>query len=94
MRKLLFFFLLNSLHAFSQSLYNPYSLYEPQGKMYDIDSLRTIDINFYEPNFNTILDSTYYNDPLYRLPAQIIFNNIIEIIKRIIIDHYYKKDYY
>ena len=77
MRKLLFFFLLNSLYAFSQSLYNPYSLYEPQGKMYDIDSLRTIDINFYEPNFNTILDSTYYNDPLYRLPAQIIFNNII-----------------
>ena len=77
MRKLLFFFLLNSLYAFSQSLYNPYLLYEPQGKMYDIDSLRTIDINFYEPNFNTILDSTYYNDPLYRLPAQIIFNNII-----------------
>ena len=77
MRKLLFFFLLNSLYAFSQSLYNPYLLYEPQGKMYDIDSLRTIDINFYETNFNNILDSTYYNDPLYRLPAQIIFNNII-----------------
>ena len=44
--------------------------------MYDVDSLRTIEINFYDSNFNNVLDSTYFNDPLYRLPAQITFNNI------------------
>ena len=76
MRKFLFFFLLNPLFCFTQSLYNPHLLYEPLGKMYDIDSLRTIEINFYDSNFNNVLDSTYFNDPLYRLPAQITFNNI------------------
>ena len=76
MRKFLFFFLLNPLFCFTQSLYNQYLLYEPLGKMYDLDSLRTIEINFYDSNFNNVLDSTYFNDPLYRLPAQITFNNI------------------
>ena len=64
MRKFLFFFLLNPLFCFTQSLYNPYLLYEPFGKMYDADSLRTIEINFYDSNFNNVLDSTYFNDPL------------------------------
>ena len=35
--------------------------------MYDVDSLRTIEINFYDSNFNNVLDSTYFNDPLYEL---------------------------
>ena len=67
MRKFLFFFLLNPLFCFTQSLYNPYLLYEPSGRMYDLDSLRIIEINFYDSNFNNVLDSSYFNDPLYKL---------------------------
>ena len=77
MRKCLLFIILFPNLCLSQNIYNPYLLYENLGGMYDKDSLRTIDINFYNSDFNNILDSTFYNDPLYRLPAQIIFNNII-----------------
>ena len=37
---------------------------------------RTININFYNSDFNNMLDSTYYSSPLYRLPAKLIFNNV------------------
>jgi len=46
------------------------------GGVYDKDSLRTININFYNSDFNSILDSTFYSSPLYRLPAKLIFNNV------------------
>ena len=76
MRKyLLFIFLFPNL-CLSQNLYNPYLFYDNMGGIYDKDSLRTININFYNSDFNNILDSTYYSSPLYRLPAKLIFNNI------------------
>ena len=77
MRKCLLFIILFPSFCLSQNIYNPYLLYENLGGIYDKDSLRTIDINFYNSDFNNILDSTFYNDPLHRLPAQIVFNNII-----------------
>ena len=77
MRKYLLFLIVFPSFCSTQNIYSPYLLYENLGGMYDIDSLRTIDINFYNSDFNNILDSTFYSDPLYRLPAQIIFNNII-----------------
>ena len=77
MKKYLFLIIIFPNLCLSQNIFNPYTLYENSGEIYDIDSLRTIDINFYNSDFNNILDSTYYNDPSYRLPAQIIFNNII-----------------
>ena len=69
MRKCLLCIILFPNLCLSQNIYNPYLLYENLGGMYDKDSLRTIDINFYNSDFNNILDSTFYNDPIYRLPG-------------------------
>ncbi len=77
MRKYLLFIILFPNLCLSQNIYNPYLFYENVGGMYDKDSLRTININFYNSDFNSILDSTFYSSPLYRLPAKIIFNNVI-----------------
>ena len=64
-----------SVSVFSQTLYNPQIKYENIGGFYDIDSIRELNIQFYESNFNSILDSTYYNNPDFRLPAQIFMGN-------------------
>ena len=77
MRKYLLFIILFPNLCLSQNIYNPYLFYENVGGLYQKDSLRTININFYNSDFNSILDSTFYSNPLYRLPAEVIFNNTI-----------------
>ena len=77
MRKYLLFIILFPNLCLSQNIYNPYLFYENVGGLYEKDSLRTININFYNSDFNSILDSTFYSNPLYRLPAEVIFNNTI-----------------
>ncbi len=77
MKKALFF-LFFPLFIFGQSysLYDPQTLYELPGSLYDVDSLKTLKITFYDPNYNQTLDASYYNNPDFRLPAQVLLDSI------------------
>ncbi len=51
--------------------YDPQLLYSGAGSLYDIDSLRSLYIEFYDPDYHTILKDAWENDPKFRLPAKI-----------------------
>ncbi len=55
--------------------YNPQGFYEQPGGMFSVDSLRTIDINFYDPNYHDTLVSYWYTDTNLRIPAAVTFSN-------------------
>lgn len=58
----------------SQSLYNPYQLYDLPGGLYDKDSLRNLHINFQDSNYHNILVNSFFSTPSSRFPATIILN--------------------
>ena len=60
----------------AQTLYNPQTLYDnPQG-LYDKDSLRTINVQFEDSNYHSILQDAFFNTPSKRIPASITLNGI------------------
>lgn len=66
---------LSSLSGISQELYTPQHLYDaPQGLM-DLDSLRTIKIDFYEANYHDTLVNNWISDNGRRLPAAVHLSN-------------------
>lgn len=73
------FLLLLPLSGYSQVItkYNPQELYEQDGGMFDIDSLRTIAIDFYDSNYHKILTDNWFSNNNERLPAKIEFGNEI-----------------
>lgn len=71
---LLYCFLCNSLAA--QVLYNPQILYDAPTGLFDRDSLRSIHLNFYDPNYHIALTNAWYTESGLRLPAQLTMNNI------------------
>ncbi|MDC0029438.1 hypothetical protein OAJ32_02910, partial [bacterium] len=62
-----------SFNLQSQTLFNysPQGLYDGPGGMYEKDSLRTLYVNFHDPNYHSILQSTFFTNPSYRIPASI-----------------------
>lgn len=59
--------------------YNPQELYEQQGGLFDIDSIRTISIEFYNSNYHKILTDNWFTNSNERLPAKIEFGNEIKL---------------
>ena len=49
---------------------------ELSGGMYEKDSLRTLYINFHDPNYHSILQSSFFTNPSYRIPASITLGDI------------------
>ncbi|MGB1206369.1 MAG: CotH kinase family protein [Chitinophagales bacterium] len=70
----IFLFLFSS-SVFAQELYNPQSLYDESGGLFDTDSLRTMSINFYENNYDEILDDSWFEQTGVRLPATVQMSN-------------------
>ena len=64
------------LFSFSQTLYNPQDLYEPSGGLFDVDSVRSIYIDFQDPNYHTILEDAFFTNPSFRIPATLTLNGI------------------
>ena len=62
--------------SFGQTIYNPQSLYDSTGGIFDKDSLRSIYINFQDPNYHTILVDAFFTNPSYRIPATLTLNGI------------------
>ncbi len=58
----------------AQKLYDPYQLYDPPGTMFDVDSLRSLYISFYNESYDSILHDSWKNISKLRLPARIIMN--------------------
>ena len=44
--------------------------------MYEKDSLRTLYVNFHDPNYHSILQNSFFTNPSYRIPASITLGDI------------------
>ena len=60
--------------SFAQVLYDPQNLYESPGGLFDPDSIRTVELTFYDQNYNFILDQGWQNETGIRLPALLEMN--------------------
>ena len=55
----------------AQNLNNPYQFYEPLGGLFDKDSIRSIYIDFIDPNYHSILVNSFFTNPKYRIRRQL-----------------------
>lgn len=67
---LLFVFLVQTSHA--QTLYDPQTLYDAPGGLFDLNTLRTVDITFHDPGYHPILEDSWINNTGIRLPATVL----------------------
>jgi hypothetical protein len=74
MKKLVFILLLIPFFTFGQTLHNPQLLYDNPGGLFEKDSLRTIDVQFLDANYHSILQNSFFTNPSYRIPATITMN--------------------
>ena len=72
MRKATFLLtLFSSIVCYGQVLYNPQVLYDAPGGLMDQSILRTMDITFYDADYDSILDTNWILNSGLRLPATI-----------------------
>ena len=67
-------FFIFPLFSFGQILYNPQDLYDSQGGLFDEDSLRVINLEFYLPSYHSYLVNSWYYSPSERIPAILTLN--------------------
>ena len=72
----LFFSLLLCISVNAQFTYNPQNLYDNPGGLFDEDSLRTIYLDFYNPNYHSFLVNAWFYNPDERIPAKLTLNGI------------------
>ena len=60
-----------------QNLYNPQVMYDSPGGLFEEDSLRSIYLNFYDPNYHNYLVNSWFYDPDERIPAMLTLNGEI-----------------
>tara|TARA_B100001057_G_scaffold215043_1_gene215272 strand:- start:3394 stop:5181 length:1788 start_codon:yes stop_codon:yes gene_type:complete len=60
----------------AQSIYDPTVKYDASGGLFDHDSLRSIYLDFYDPNYHQVLVSSWFYNPDLRIPAVLTINNI------------------
>ncbi len=70
------FFLASFCSTFGQSIYKPQALYEAPGGFFDKDSLRSIHVEFEDPNYHNVLVNSFFNNPSFRIPATITLNGV------------------
>lgn len=76
MKRVIVIFFIFPLFSFGQILYNPQDLYDSQGGLFDEDSLRVINLEFYLPSYHSYLVNSWYYSPSERIPAILTFNGI------------------
>ena len=57
-------------------LYNPQTLYDGPGGLYDQGSISEMNIQFYDANYHNTLVNSFFNYPAYRIPAVISLNGV------------------
>ena len=83
-RLVLFFSLLLCISVNAQFTYNPQNLYDNPGGLFDEDSLRTIYLDFYNPNYHSYLVNAWFYNPDERIPAKLTLNGIPSKIRIIV----------
>ncbi|MDX2361161.1 MAG: CotH kinase family protein [Crocinitomicaceae bacterium] len=73
---LLLILLISSHVVDSQIVYDPQISYEAPGGLMDQSILREMDITFYDPQYDSILDTNWYANTGLRLPATILLDGI------------------
>ena len=76
MKKYLFFFTIIPFFTLAQIIYNPQDLYDSPGGLFDEDSLRTIHLDFYNPNYHNYLVNSWFYSPSERIPAKLTLNGV------------------
>ncbi|MBC8474702.1 MAG: CotH kinase family protein [Cryomorphaceae bacterium] len=74
MKKGLLVLLALPMFGFGQTLYNPQDLYDSPGGFFDEDSLRVINLEFYNSNYHAYLVNAWYYNPDELIPAKLILN--------------------
>jgi hypothetical protein len=74
MKRVIVIFFIFPLFSFGQILYNPQDLYDSQGGLFDEDSLRVINLEFYLPSYHSYLVNSWYYSPSDRIPAILTLN--------------------
>ncbi len=74
MYKLFFLSVFAPLFSICQTLYNPQVLYDNVGGLFDEDSLRSIYLEFYNPNYHYYLVNSWFYNPDERIPAKLTLN--------------------
>jgi len=74
MKRVIVIFFIFPLFSFGQILYNPQDLYDSQGGLFDEDSLRVINLEFYLPSYHSYLVNSWYYSPSDRIPATLTLN--------------------
>ena len=77
MKNYLFLFTLIPFFLSSQIVYNPQDLYDNPGGLFDEDSLRVIDLEFYNPNYHNYLVNAWFYSPSERIPAKLTLNGVV-----------------
>ena len=77
MKRHVILFILLPFAGLSQTLYDPQDLYDIPGGLFDEDSLRVIELEFQDPNYNSYLINSWYYNPGERIPATLTVNGSI-----------------
>ena len=76
MKKIILILLL-PIFSFGQTLYNPQELYDGPGGLFDEDSLRTIELEFYMQDYHSYLANAWFYNPSERIPARLTLNGVL-----------------
>ena len=64
------------INAQELTIYNPQTLYDEPGAMFDTDILRTMFIDFEDADYHNTLVDAFFENPALRIPATISIDNI------------------
>ncbi len=76
MKKIILILLL-PIFSLGQTLYNPQELYDGPGGLFDEDSLRTIELEFYMQDYHSYLVNAWFYNPSERIPARLTLNGVL-----------------
>tara|TARA_B100000963_G_scaffold113286_2_gene98642 strand:- start:29819 stop:31603 length:1785 start_codon:yes stop_codon:yes gene_type:complete len=76
MKKIILILLL-PIFSVGQTLYNPQELYDGPGGLFDEDSLRTIELEFYMQDYHSYLVNAWFYNPSERIPARLTLNGVL-----------------
>ena len=67
-------FLMPNLSLGQTVLSNPQLMYDSPGGLFEEDSLRSIYLDFYDPNYHNYLVNSWFYNPDERIPAKLTLN--------------------
>ena len=77
MKKYIFLFFGFPFVLSAQNVYNPQTLYDSPGGLFDEDSIRIIDLKFDNQNYHNYLVNSWYYSPSERIPATLTLNGTV-----------------